>query len=199
MVDPRRHRHKGGAGRSSKFDAKLKYLSITSRPTPSSQKSTSVLSFKMWDDQPIKRKPPPVDMPPSTRAFLSQFNRSFTPPALINDPFAVDRKLTITPLLLGSRPLYVHRNPFAVDPAVERVRHYVGSGGVTDQELRPSPVLTPELDTEWGSDDEDFAAAEKDQTSVSPARKLSNVLDSKGRKRVQTQCQSINRDNEQYS
>jgi hypothetical protein len=140
----------------------------------------------MWDDQPIQRKPPPVDMPPSTRAFLSQFNRSFTPPALINDPFAVDRKLTITPLLLGSRPLYVPRNPFAVDPAVERVRHYVGSEGVTDRELRPSPVLAPELDTEWGSDDESFANS---QIPVSSARKASNELDPNGPKRGTGQCQ----------
>lgn len=109
----------------------------------------------MWDDEPIKRPPPPMDMPPSTRAFLSPFNRSFTPPALINDPYVIDRKLVITPLLLGSRPLYVPRNPFAVDPAVERVRHYVGSDKFSDIDLRPSPVLAPVLDTEWVSDEEE--------------------------------------------
>ena len=114
----------------------------------------------MWDDQPIKRAPPPVDMPPSTRAFLSPFNRSFTPPALINDPYAVDRKLTITPLLLGSRPLYVSKNPFAVDPAVERVRHYVGSEKFTDMELRPSPVLGPVPDIDWVTDDEENCATD---------------------------------------
>ena len=111
----------------------------------------------MWNDQPIKRAPPPVDMPPSTRAFLSPFNRSFTPPALINDPYVVDRKLVITPLLLGSRPLYVPRNPFAVDPAVERVRHYVGCEKFADPDLRPSPVLAPVPDIDWVSDEEELA------------------------------------------
>ena len=109
----------------------------------------------MWNDKPVKRVPPPVDVPPSNRAFLSPFNRSFTPPALINDPYVVDRKLTITPLLLGSRPLYVPKNPFAMDPAVERVRHYVGSENLSDLDLRPSPVLAPLADTEWNSDEED--------------------------------------------
>jgi hypothetical protein len=115
----------------------------------------------MWDDQPIHRKPPPVDMPPSTRAFYSQFNRSFTPPALINDPYAVDRKLVITPLLLGSRPLYVPRNPYAIDPAIERVRHYVGCEETSrDMELRPSPTLPPVPDEEWLSDDDEFSSLE---------------------------------------
>jgi hypothetical protein len=118
----------------------------------------------MWDDQPIHRKPPPVDMPPSARAFLSQFNRSFTPPALINDPYAVDRKLVITPLLLGSRPLYVSRNPYAVDPAIERVRHYVGCEETSkDVELRPSPKLAPLADDDWHSDEE-YSALEKNSS-----------------------------------
>jgi hypothetical protein len=107
----------------------------------------------MWDDLPVVRKAPPSDMPPPTRAFLSQFNRSFTPPALINDPFAVDKKLTLTPLLLGSRPLYVPKNPFAVDPAIERMRHYVGSEEFHKPELQPSPTLQPMDDDEWKSDD----------------------------------------------
>jgi len=114
----------------------------------------------MWDDQPVQRKVPLVDMPPSTRAFLSQFNRSFTPPALINDPYAVDRKLVITPLLLGPRPLCISGNPFAVDPAIERVRHYVGSGELTDPDLRPSPTLRPVQDEEWISDDEESFATD---------------------------------------
>ena len=121
----------------------------------------------MWNDQPIKRAPPPVDIPPSTRAFLSPFNRSFTPPALINDPYVVDRKLVITPLLLGSRPLYVPRNPFAVDPAVERVRHYVGSQKFVDSDLCPSPVLAPVPDTDWVSDEEETGTTENDTEMVS--------------------------------
>ena len=121
----------------------------------------------MWNDQPIKRSPPPVDMPPSTRAFLSPFNRSFTPPALINDPYVVDRKLVITPLLLGSRPLYVPRNPFAVDPAVERVRHYVGCEKFADPDLCPSPVLEPVPDIDWVSDEEESYIREDDYKMVS--------------------------------
>jgi len=198
IADLARHRHKGQIirGRSSFWDLTQIVSVHYFHPTSSSPNPLPALSFKMWDDQPIQRKPP-VDIPPSTRAFLSQFNRSFTPPALINDPYAVDRKLTITPLLLGARPLYVPRNPFAVDPAVERVRHYVGSEGVVDQELRPSPVLAAELDTEWGSDDEDFAAAEKDQPSVSPARRLSDALGSKRRKQGHGECQCLHQDTEQ--
>lgn len=135
-------------------------FSLSSIPAPNSS------TPEMWDDQPVQRKAPPVDMPPSTRAFLSQFNRSFTPPALINDPFAVDRKLVITPLLLGPRPLYVSKNPFAVDPAVERVRHYVGCEELTDPDLRPSPTLPPVQDREWISDDEDRFTDESNETSV---------------------------------
>jgi hypothetical protein len=120
----------------------------------------------MWDDLPVQRKAPLVDMPASTRAFLSQFNRSFTPPALINDPYAVDRKLVITPLLLGPRPLNVSRNPFAVDPAIERVRHYVGCEELTDADLRPSPTLPPIQDQEWISDDEDKFTDERNETPV---------------------------------
>jgi hypothetical protein len=122
----------------------------------------------MWDDQPIQRKPPPVDMPPPTRAFLSPFNRSFTPPALINDPFVVDKKLTVTPLLLAGRPLYVPKNPFAVDPAIERVRHYWGCETIEDLDLRPSPKLSPESDVEWSSDHEEGTfAAENSHDTVS--------------------------------
>src|SRR6202022_4656453 len=73
-----------------------------------------------WDDTPAPRKPLPEDVPPPTRAFLSQFNRSFTPPALINDPYALDRKLVISSLLVGPRSLFIPRNPYAVDPAIER-------------------------------------------------------------------------------
>lgn len=120
----------------------------------------------MWDDQPVQRKAPPVDMPASTRAFLSQFNRSFTPPALINDPYAVDRKLVITPLLLGPRPLNVSSNPFAVDPAIERVRHYVGCEDLTDPDLHPSPTLPPIQEHEWISDDEDRFTDDSNESSV---------------------------------
>jgi hypothetical protein len=42
-----------------------------------------------------------------------------------------------------------------MDPAVERVRHYVGSENFSDLDLRPSPVLAPVADTEWISDEED--------------------------------------------
>jgi hypothetical protein len=111
----------------------------------------------------MKRAPPPVDMPPSTRAFLSTFNRSFTPPVLINDPYVVDRKLVITPLLIGSRPLYIPKNPFAVDPAVERVRHYVQSENFSEPDLRPSPVLRPVQDTEWASDEEEISGPESNE------------------------------------
>lgn len=121
---------------------------------------------RMWNDVPIQRKPPPVDMPPSTRAFLSPFSRSFTPPALINDPCVVDKKLTITPLLLGSRPLYVPRNPFAIDPAVERVRHYMGCKNVIDLDLSPSPVLATRSDIEWTSDEEERWARENVENTV---------------------------------
>lgn len=69
---------------------------------------------------------------------------------------------------------------------MERVRHYVGSEGVIDRELRPSPVLAPELDTEWGSDDESFANS---QIPVSSAGKGSNELDSNGQKRGTGRCQ----------
>jgi hypothetical protein len=120
----------------------------------------------MWDDQPVQRTAPLVDMPPSTRAFLSQFNRSFTPPALINDPYAVDRKLVITPLLLGRGPLCISRNPFAVDPAIERVRHYVGCEEFTDPDLRPSPTLPPVQDDEWASEDEENFTSENKETAV---------------------------------
>lgn len=108
----------------------------------------------MWNDQPIQRKRPPAEMPPPTRAFLSQFTRSFTPPALINDPYAVDRKLTVTPLLLGSRPRFTPKNLFAVDPAIERTRHYVGPEDVSDPDLQPSPKLMSINDSEWFSDDD---------------------------------------------
>lgn len=128
----------------------------------------------MWDDQPVQRKDPHVDMPPSTRAFLSQFNRSFTPPALINDPYAIDRKLVITPLLLGPRPLYVSRNPFAVDPAIERVRHYVGCEELTDSDLRPSPTLPPVEDHDWISEDEDRFTDESNESSVLLCCSLAN-------------------------
>jgi hypothetical protein len=108
----------------------------------------------MWDDAPVQRKKVPEDVPPSTRAFLSQFNRSFTPPALINDPYAVDRKMTITPLLIRERQLYYSRNPYAVDPAIERMRHYLGPEDLTNTEMQPSPKLRPVRDVEWFSEDE---------------------------------------------
>ena len=111
----------------------------------------------MWDDQPMNRKPPPVDMPASCRAFLSPFSRSFTHRALTNDPFTVDQKLTITPLLHGSRLLYIPKTPFAVDSAAERVRHYVTTEGISDHDLRPSPVLSP---VEWISDEEESCRVE---------------------------------------
>lgn len=120
----------------------------------------------MWDDQPVQRQAPPVDMPPSTRAFLSQFNRSFTPPALINDPYAVDKKLVITPLLFGPRPLHVSRNPFAVDPAVERLRHYVGCEDLTDPDLRPSPVLQAAQNDDWFPEDDETFTTEGIDGSV---------------------------------
>jgi hypothetical protein len=108
----------------------------------------------MWDDLPVVRKQIPEDIPPPTRAFLSQFNRSFTPPALINDPFVVDRKFTISPLLV-SRPAFMSRNPYAVDPAVARMRHYVGFEDFTETDLKPSPKLPPFVrDDEWSFDDE---------------------------------------------
>jgi len=111
----------------------------------------------MWDDEPISRPDPPAEMPPPTRAFLSQFNRSFTPPALINDPYVVDRKLTVTPFLFGTRHLPKPRNPFAVDPAVERAYHYRRPNQETDAELLPSPRLVPvqdDKDEDWSSDED---------------------------------------------
>jgi hypothetical protein len=86
----------------------------------------------------------------------SRFNRSFTPPALING--VVDRNLNIIPYLLGSRPLYLPRNPrnpIAVDPAIERARHYVGCGNTANVEPRSSPVWAPFADVEWTSDEEE--------------------------------------------
>ena len=108
----------------------------------------------MWNDQPIQRRRPPAEIPPPTRAFLSQFTRSFTPPALINDPYAVDRKLCVTPLLLGNRPRFTQKNVFAVDPAIQRTRHYVQPEDVSDPDLQPSPKLTSIDDPEWFSDDD---------------------------------------------
>jgi len=112
----------------------------------------------MWDDQPISRPNPSAEMPPPTRAFLSQFNRSFTPPALINDPYVVDRKLTVTPFLFGTPLLHKPRNPFAVDPAVERA-HRLKQG--TDTELCASPrvpSVQDDKDENWSSDEEISAA-----------------------------------------
>jgi hypothetical protein len=109
-----------------------------------------------WDDTPAPRKPLPEDVPPPTRAFLSQFNRSFTPPALINDPYAVDRKLVISPLLVGPRSLFIPRNPYAVDPAIERMRHYLGPEELTNPEMIPSPKLDPGHEDEWFSEDDSF-------------------------------------------
>jgi hypothetical protein len=114
----------------------------------------------MWDDQPVSRPNPAAEMPPPTRAFLSQFNRSFTPPALINDPYVVDRKLTVTPFLFGTRPLFKPRNPFAVDPTVERAHHYIRPKQKTDAELCASPRLAAIPDEEdWSSDEEKKALA----------------------------------------
>ena len=122
--------------------------------------------FIMWNDQPVQRKAPPLEMPPPTRAFLSQFNRSFTPPALINDPYAVDRKLTITPLLVGTRPNHAPKNPFAIDPAIERICHYIGPEDVSDPDFQPSPKMVAINDEEWVSEHEDSSPEE--QPSVIP-------------------------------
>jgi len=114
------------------------------------------IAFNMWDDQPFSRPNPSAEMPPPTRAFLSQFNRSFTPPALINDPYVFDRKLTVTPFLFGTRPLHKPRNPLAIDPAVERAHHYRGLTQAVDAELCPSPRLSPiqdDKDEDWSSDE----------------------------------------------
>lgn len=60
----------------------------------------STFNHKMWDDQLVERKCASINTSSSTQAFLSPFSRSFTPPALINNPFAVGKELTIIPLLL---------------------------------------------------------------------------------------------------
>jgi hypothetical protein len=49
-----------------------------------------------------------------------------------------------------------------VDPAIERVRHYVGCEETSrDVELRPSPTLAPVADDDWLSDDDECPALEK--------------------------------------
>jgi hypothetical protein len=146
------------------------HLQLSVPPVPDST------AFNMWDDQPINRPDPPAEMPPPTRAFLSQFNRSFTPPALINDPYVVDRKLTVTPFLFGSRPAFKPRNPFAVDPAVERAHHYMRPKQ-KDAELCPSPRSAPiPDDEEWSSDEDKYHAMDDFVNQLSP---LSDLQDGK--------------------
>lgn len=48
-----------------------------------------------------------------------------------------------------------------MDPAIERVRHYVGCEETSrDLELRPSPTLLPVPDEEWPSDDDEYSSLE---------------------------------------
>src|SRR5271156_15762 len=124
----------------------------------------------MWNDQPIQRPQHPKDMPPSSRAFYSPFVHSFTPPALINDPYAVEKKLTITPLLLGPSRHTILRRDERFDPALERVRHYVGSEAFKDEELQALPSLEPIEDDEWCEED----VVWKEQGSMGMVRVLSS-------------------------
>ena len=62
------------------------------------------------------------------------------------------------------------------------MRHFVGCEGITDQELRPSPLLTPKVDTEWDSDGEEFAIAENNLRPVSVCMGFANALNSKGQR-----------------
>jgi len=127
------------------------------RPTgpPSLLHSLTCIAIQMWNDQPIKRPQESNDLPPSSRAYYSPFVHSFTPPALINDPYAVEKKLTITPLLLGPSRHKIFRRDEKFDPALERVRYYVGSEALRDEEVEASLTLQAIEDDEWCDADED--------------------------------------------
>ena len=59
-----------------------------------------------------------------------------------------------TPFFFGTRALFKPRNPFAVDPTVERAHHYIRPNQKTDADLCPSRGLAAISDEEERSADD---------------------------------------------
>jgi hypothetical protein len=121
----------------------------------------------MWDDEPIHRSSPPTaDMSHPSRTFLSPYSRSFTPPAIVSDPYLIDKKLSITPFLLGSRPYHgPKKRHIAKDPVAETLRHW-GYGSLESADLEPSPKMELDPNVDWELDSGNTPCTKPDNATV---------------------------------